>query len=316
MKLQTQVPLKKQSENSIDYNANILLLGSCFVDNIGDKLSYYKFKSLQNAFGVLFHPKAIETLVSRAVKKECYTETDLFFHNEQWHSFDAHSRLSSLSKDTILQALNAGVEQTHDYLKKATHVVLTLGTAWVYKTIETEKIVANCHKVSQKAFQKVLLSVNDIVESLEVIIQLIKKANPKATIIFTVSPIRHLKDGFIENTQSKAHLVTAIHKLINTGNKIIYFPSYEIMMDELRDYRFYAEDMIHPSPMAVHYIWERFKAIWIAENAFKTMQEVEYIQKGLKHRPFNENSEQHKRFISNLEVKQKELAKLYSHIVF
>ncbi len=305
MKLQTKIPLKKQSDNQISYASNILLIGSCFVENIGNKLTYFKFQNFLNPFGILFHPKAIETVITRAIEKKEYSEQDIFFYNERWHSFDAHSKLSNFSKEALLLDLNKRLDLTNQKIHTGSHLIITLGTAWIYRFVESENIVGNCHKVPQKQFSKELLSVQEIVQSLERMVSLIIRANPELTIIFTVSPVRHLKDGFIENTQSKSHLITAIHSLLN--DKIYYFPSYEIMMDELRDYRFYAEDMIHPNHLAIEYIWNKFKKVWISEDSNKIMGEVDIIQKGLQHKPFNPKSEAHLKFLQNLEISKQQL---------
>ena len=305
MKLQTQIRFKKQSDNLINYASNILLIGSCFVENIGNKLEYFKFQNLLNPFGILFHPKAIEVLIADSVGKKKYSEKDIFFYNEQWHSFDAHSKLSNPSKEILLLELNSQLGLTNQKIQKASHVIITLGTAWVYRFVESQNIVANCHKVPQKQFSKELLSVEEIVQSLETMVRFIKKANPDVAIIFTVSPVRHLKDGFIENTQSKSHLITAIHSILT--DHIHYFPSYEIMMDELRDYRFYAEDMMHPNHLAIEYIWNKFKEVWISEDSNKIMDEVDVIQKSLQHKPFNPNSESHQKFLQNLEISKQQL---------
>ena len=315
MNLQTIVPLKKEVKNSIDYNSKILLLGSCFSENIGDKLNYFKFQTNQNPFGILFHPKAIENLVTNAINKKKYLPEDLIFQNERWHCFDAHSSLSSADKNELLANLNSAITATNKKLKEATHVIITLGTSWVYRFIETDAIVANCHKIPQKKFLKKLLSVDEVTKSLKTTIALLKSVNKNVHILFTISPVRHLKDGFTENMQSKSHLITAIHSVINANN-CSYFPSYEIMMDELRDYRFYAQDMIHPNKTAINYIWERFMETQISDSSKLTMQEIETIQKGISHRPFNKNSEQHQRFLKNLEVKKEKINSLFSFIKF
>jgi len=316
MKLQTQIPLQKQPNNLIDYRSNILLLGSCFVQNIGEKLEYFKFKNLQNPFGIIFNPLAIETVIKNAINRKEYSEQDIFFHNEQWHCFDAHSKLSNASKDDLLSELNKQIELTHQQIHASTHVIITLGTSWVYKHIEQGRYVANCHKIPQKEFSKKLLLVEQIRESLVETIKLISSVNPEASIVFTVSPVRHLKDGFIENTQSKAHLVTAIHQVVKSNKQLYYFPSYEIMMDELRDYRFYKEDMIHPNAIAIEYIWKNFQKVWISETANEIMDEVEYIQKGLLHKPFNPDSERHAKFIKSIDIKKKKLQNLYEYMNF
>jgi hypothetical protein len=305
MKLQTKVPLQ-QAKNQIDYQSQLLLLGSCFVENIGDKLDYFKFNTLQNPFGILFHPVAIEKILVKSIKNEAYSEEDIFSCNERWHCFDAHSDLSEPSKENLLNNLKEGLGKTHQQITKSTHIIITLGTAWVYRSIETENIVANCHKVSQKKFTKELLSVETIVESLENIIRLIQSVNSSAQFIFTVSPVRHLKDGFVENQQSKAHLITAVHKIIQDANFnscISYFESYEIMMDELRDYRFYKRDMVHPNELAVDCIWENFKNVWVSKAAFPIMEKVKEIQQGLQHRPFNPESGEHQKFLKSLNNK-------------
>ncbi len=191
-------------------------------------------------------------------------------------------------------------------LGKASHIIITLGTAWVYKDVETQKRVANCHKLPQKQFTKELLTESEIEESLKQIISKIRKVNESASVIFTISPVRHLKDGFVENQRSKANLISAVGKIMESASSnknLYYFPAFEIMLDELRDYRFYAEDMVHPNNLAIDYIWEKFKSVWISEKAEIVMKAVQEIQKGLSHRPFNENSEQHQLFLKSLNEK-------------
>ncbi|MDB4098668.1 GSCFA domain-containing protein [Polaribacter sp.] len=315
MKLQTKIPLKRETQNLIDYKSNLLLLGSCFSENIGDKLSYFKFKATQNPFGILFHPKAIENLISNTSNKKVYSSDDLIHQNEAWHSFDAHSSLSSASENELLNKLNLAISLTNKKIKEASHIVITIGTSWVYRFIETDTIVANCHKIPQKKFLKELLTITEITESLAHSISLIKSLNSEVSITFTVSPIRHLKDGFIENTQSKSHLIAAIHTLVNKQN-ISYFPSYEIMMDELRDYRFYAEDMIHPNKTAINYIWGKFIDTWFSEETKLTMKEIDEIQKGILHRPFREDSGPHQQFLLKLEQKKSSLKERLPFINF
>jgi len=300
----------------IDYSSKIVLIGSCFVEHIGKKLEYFKFQNLQNPFGILFHPLAIETLITNAINEREYTEEDIFFLNEQWHCFDAHSKLSNVSKEELLKDLNENIKSTHQYIINSTHIIITLGTAWVYRHVETDTVVANCHKVPQRQFVKALLSVDDVSESLQATVSLIKSVNPKVAIIFTVSPVRHLKDGFVENTQSKAHLIAAVHEVIDPRHQIHYFPSYEIMMDELRDYRFYDSDMLHPNAIAIDYIWDKFQKVWIAEEASKTMDDIDTIQKGLLHRPFNKSSEAYQQFLQNLEFKKQEVQIQFPQIEF
>jgi hypothetical protein len=315
MEFRTKVPITPQ-EPAIGYDSKILLLGSCFVENIGRKLEYHKFKTLQNPFGILFHPAAISNFLQKVKSQYIFTEEDIFYHNERWHSFDAHSAMSNPDKNRMLQELNVAVEETYSFLKEASHVIITPGTSWGYKLKETGKTVANCHKLPQKNFSKELTDVKaDLLECVETV----KQLNPDAAIIFTVSPVRHLKDGFIENQHSKAKLITAIHELVEVpslGARGIYFPSYEIMMDELRDYRFYAEDMVHPNSVAIDYIWQRFLLAWMTSQTQKISEEVEKIQKGLAHKPFNEQSEAHQQFRNRLQQKIQELQAQYPGIEF
>ena len=314
MKLQTNIPLKRAS-SLIHYSSNIMLLGSCFAEHIAAKLNYHKFRILSNPFGILFHPGAIENLIKRALDKKHYTEEEVFEYNEKWQCYDAHSDLNREDAQSTVRTLNEALKSTNKQINKSTHFIITLGTAWVYRLKETGQIVANCHKVPQSKFSKELLSVNEIKASLENIVSKVKAINNDSVMIFTVSPVRHLKDGFVENTQSKSHLITAVHQL--TDNKqLFYFPSYELMMDELRDYRFYDRDLIHPNETAIDYIWDKFKIVWIDEKDYAVMDKVEQIQKGLLHKPFNPNSEQHQQFITGLEKKVKDLQAIYPFMKF
>lgn len=318
MELQTHISLKPE-KNQVCYDSKLLLMGSCFVENIGNKLEYYKFRSLQNPFGIIFQPKAIEKLFYKTVNEEKFTADDLFYLNERWHCFNVHSDCSNESQEMVLLNLNETLNLTLQQLKESSHIIITVGTAWVYRFIETNELVANCHKVPQAQFSKELLSLDHIVESLAKTVSVIRKVNSTAVIIFTVSPVRHLKDGFVENQRSKAHLISAVHQLLNQSphnQKLHYFPSYEIMMDELRDYRFYAEDMVHPNKTAVNYIWEKFRKVWINSDDFPFMDDVETIQKGLSHKPFNASSEQHKQFLKSLSEKIMYLQKEYPFIKF
>ncbi|WP_281226613.1 GSCFA domain-containing protein [Flavobacterium aquiphilum] len=321
MNFTTEIPILK-NPNPIDYNSKIVSLGSCFAENMGDKFQYFKFQSAINPFGIIFNPVSIERIIDRVVNGALFTEEDIFFHNERWHCFEVHSDLSHSDKAELLTNLNQTLVETKKQLQEASHIIITYGTSWVYRSIEKDFIVANCHKVPQKQFSKELLSVETIETSMRNTIDLIQSINSNCSFIFTVSPVRHLKDGFVENQISKAHLITAIYHVLNesigvppSGARGI-FPSYEIMMDELRDYRFYAEDMLHPSQVAIDYIWERFRESAISETAYSTMDVIESIQKGLQHRPFNPNSESHKKFEANLQSKIATLVAQYSFMQF
>jgi len=318
MQFTTQIPIPEGS-NKIEYTSRVVSLGSCFAVNIGQKLEYFRFRNVTNPFGILFHPEALQKFISFAINRKQFTEDDIFYHNERWHCFDAHSDLSHPDKDTLLANLNAATTSAHANIKTATHILITLGTAWVYRYTQSNELVANCHKVPQKEFSKELLSTPAIKESLQDIAAMLSYANPAAEVIFTISPVRHIKDGFTQNQWSKANLISALHEVLQTlplGAGGHYFPSYEIMMDELRDYRFYAEDMIHPSQTAIDYIWERFTQAWVSADAEGIMKTVDTIQKGLKHRSFNPESSQHAVFLSKLNDRITALQKEYPHISF
>lgn len=302
MNFRTSIQLQKE-RNQIDYNSKLMIIGSCFSENIFNKLDYFKINASNNPFGILYNPVAIEKLITNVVNEKKYTEKDIFEFNERWHCFDAHSNLSAVHKNDLLKNLNLEIQLVNKCIKNASHLIITLGTARVYRHIESDNIVGNCHKIPQKKFLQELLSVKQIIASLENIIELVRAENPSINIVFTVSPVRHLKDGFVENTQSKAHLISAIHQIIDKRNQLYYFPSYEIMIDDLREYRFYNTDMIHPNETAINYIWEQFKQVWISENISSIMKEIDTIQKGLAHKPFNPTSEQHQLFLKKLNQK-------------
>jgi hypothetical protein len=313
MNFTTKIPITKSS-NPIDYNSKILSLGSCFAENMGEKFSYYKFQNKVNPFGIIFNPVSIETIMARVVHQQKFTEDDIFFHNDLWHCFEVHSELSHPDKETFLTNLNLIIQQSNNLIIQSTHIIITYGTSWVYRNKQSGKIVANCHKVPQSQFDKEILSIATIEQSIQNTVDLIQKVNSNGTFIFTISPVRHIKDGFIENQLSKAHLISAIHNSQFTIHN--YFPSYEIIMDELRDYRFYAEDMLHPSQMAIDYIWSRFYENYIAAFCFATMNEVSSIQKALSHRPFNPDSPSHQKFLQNVQGKIKQVQQDFPQIVF
>lgn len=308
MKLQTQIPLKPEA-NQIGYTSKVVLLGSCFAENMGAKLSYLKFQSTLNHFGILFNPVAIERLIKRVINYNYFTEEDTFFYNEQWHCFEVHSSLSNPDKVEFLSTLNIALDHFKQSLAEATHIVFTYGTAWVYREILSDVIVANCHKIPQQKFNKELLSPDDVSDVLLSIEGLIREINPTCVLINTVSPVRHIKDGIVENSRSKAHLLAGVHEVVSAKKQNYYFPSFEIMMDELRDYRFYTKDLLHPNETAIDIIWEKFSYVWIGSETLVLQKKISEIESGLQHRPFNAASQAHKKFLSNLEKKISEVIK-------
>jgi len=309
MELQTILPLASGAP-SITYDSKILLMGSCFSENIGAKLDHYKFQALTNPFGVIFNPISIERLISRALGEIPFESSEFFQHDALWKHFEMHSEMGKSSLEDAVQIANEQLRQLNRGLKDATHVILTLGTAWVYRNKTSQEVVANCHKVPQKEFTKELLSMASIQESLQTVVAEILKVNAQAKIIFTVSPVRHLKDGYTENNRSKGRLLDAIHQVIEHRSEVAYFPSYELFIDELRDYRFYADDLIHPNQLGIQYVWEKFHSAWISTETEKLMTRVDRVQKSLAHRPLNESSEGHQKFLADLARELEALKKL------
>ena len=308
MKLTTPIKLSRQNP-PINYSSKVLLLGSCFAQNMGAKLEYYKFQQCTNPFGILFHPVAIEKLITRAVNHTWFTSKDVFLQNEQWHCFLAHSKLSNTSEEDLISALNSALEKLRTSLLEASHVVFTFGTAWVYKHLEKDTIVANCHKVPQKKFVKQLLSPDDVSDVLLGIETKLRAINPTCSIINTVSPVRHIKDGLLANSRSKAHLIAGVQEIVSPEKLNYYFPSYEIMMDELRDYRYYKEDLIHPNQTAIAIIWNAFTGSWICPETAALQKKIATIQSGLLHTPFNGHSKAHLLFKKDLEVQISQVQK-------
>lgn len=315
MQFTTPVPVQK-ANRQIDYDSAIFSVGSCFAINISEKFAHYQFKSDVNPFGILFHPVAIAQHFDRAVLEIAFYEDDIFYHQERWHAYDAHSDLSNSDKDALISELNSAAKNTRLKLQSASHVIVTLGTSWVYRHRAENKFVANCHKLPQADFNKELLSVEVVAESVLNTIQSVHSVNPDAQIIFTISPVRHLRDGFVENQMSKANLISGLHQAMKGVSNVSYFPSYEIMMDELRDYRFYASDMIHPNQLAIDYIWEKFADSFFSAETRETAARVGDIRKAQNHRPFNAESSAHQQFLSDLRNKIDALQSKHPHFEF
>lgn len=317
MNFSTVVPLT-YSGKKITYDDKILCLGSCFAVNIGEKFKAYQFQHVINPFGILFHPKAIEKIVEYAVKGYEFTASDVFGHQEIWSSFIAHSDLNELEQEDIVTKLNVKIYDLQVALRESSFIMLTFGTAWVYVFKETGELVANCHKIPSSQFEKRLLAYDEIKESYQNIAHLIRTVNVDAQIMCSISPVRHTKDGFVENQHSKSVLIAALHEAMNAlkDSNLYYVPAYEIVMDELRDYRFYKADLIHPNDIAIQYIWERFMMHYIDETMYAVMKKVDEVQKGLGHRPFNPTAEQHMKFLDALIEKIDDLLEQYPFMNF
>jgi len=300
MNFRTEIDFCAKSE--ISYRDNLMFIGSCFSENIGNYFAEYKFRTDINPFGILFNPSSIANAIERLITGTPYAEKELFFHNGLWNSFDHHGSFSHSDKNECLQNINQQLENSADSLKHTTILFVTFGTAWVYKRKDNGKIVANCHKMPENTFVREKLSVEEIVENYSELFSRLKEFNPRIKVIFTVSPIRHKKDGLHENQLSKSTLLLAINELQQKFDFANYFPSYEILMDDLRDYRFYGEDLVHPSAEAIKYIQEKIGNYFSTETK-KLMEEIQQILKAENHRPNDANSEQYQKFL--LETAQK-----------
>jgi hypothetical protein len=315
MEFATKLNISKGNK-PVDYNSRILLVGSCFATSMGEKFDYFKFQNLLNPFGILFNPPAIENLIIRSLNDRFYSQEELVFNNEQWHCLDAHSQLSLSKPEELVNILNSKLSVTKAFLLKSSHIIITLGTVWVYQYEKSGNIVANCHKIQSKEFTKLLLTVETVSKSLKNLIEQIRFINQEAHVIFTVSPVRHLKDGFTQNTLSKSILIQAVHRINESFHQVHYFPSFEIMMDELRDYRFYKPDMIHPNELAINYIWEKFSECWIHTSAKAMMNRIDKVQKSRQHQPFNPKSKAYLLFLKELEKEQNSIKQIFNHINF
>jgi hypothetical protein len=289
----------------IEHHHPLMLLGSCFTENIGAKLRNLKFSLLENPHGILFNPISISQAIEDYINNRQYTQNDLFYFNESWHSWNHHSRFSDPNDLASIDRINQAIGQAHQFIQQTEWILITLGSAFVYQIpqnlafagkVFSHHWVANCHKVPTDKFVKVLLQPDDIASRLRKTIDQVKAINPKVKFIFTISPVRHLRDGFIENNRSKAALIQAVHQLVNEENGVFYFPAYELVMDDLRDYRFFAEDMVHPNYLATNYVWEKFLATAMPDDKKALFKEIVQISHARQHKPFNPHSNAHQTF--------------------
>jgi len=307
MEFRTLVELPKK-ELSITYSDKILLLGSCFAENIGNLLVNNKFNCEINPFGVLYNPLSIGNGLRLLDNKKTFVDTDLFEYKGLYHSFMHHGSFSASSPVQCLENINSCMELSIRQFSELNYLLITFGTAYVYEYKQTGMVVANCHKLPDSAFTRRLLSVEQIMDVYIPLISGMLKNRPHLKILFSVSPIRHIKDGMHGNQLSKAVLLLAIDALKERfSQNVFYFPSYELVVDELRDYRFYADDMLHPSSMAVNYLWESFGNCYFSKETKQIMKEWGEISKALQHKPFHPGSEQHKYFLSQSVLKIKQL---------
>jgi len=302
----------KPSKDTIAYGDKLMLIGSCFTENIGAKFKTYLFELSENPYGILFNPVSVVTTLTEIMDKRMYQEDDLFQHNELWHSWHHHSRFSAIAQEEALENINSSILAAHDFLKSANRLVITLGSAWLYHLtneapLGNGQVVANNHKGPINWFYKSLMQPNVLIKNLDDLIKRLHAFNPSLHITFTISPVRHLREGLIENNRSKAILIHAVHELVNQCNGVDYFPAYEYVVDDLRDYRFYAEDLVHPNFAASGYVWDKLVETYMDPKTQAIMKQVAELQLAMNHKPFFTGSAEHQKFLESCILKTETL---------
>lgn len=302
------------SPHKITHKDSILMMGSCFIENIGNYLVKNKFDVTLNPFGILYNPYSILQALDIISENKKFEESDLFFSRGLYHSFYHHSRFSDADKYACLENINRSIVTAHLAIKAANILFITFGTSYVYFSKSQKIVVGNCHKLPASEFDRYRMDVNNIADMWNNMITKLSVINPNIKIIFTVSPIRHLRDGAHDNQLSKAALLLAIDQICQQHKNTSYFPSYEIVLDELRDYRFYNEDMIHPNTVAIKYIWEHFGKVYFPEETMRIMVEWSKIDAAINHRPLNEEDADYKHFLEQTLLKINTFANKYKYI--
>lgn len=298
----------------INHQSHLMMFGSCFAQNIGQTLVKDKFDVNVNPFGILYNPLSVSSVIRRIIKGTAFSEKNLQLYNGIYSSFMHHGDFSALTSEGSLSKINTSLESATKALQRMDTLIVTFGTAYAYKLKATGEVVSNCHKFSSSDFDRSRLSVNEIADDWSNLITELKETNPSLNILFTVSPIRHWKDGAHENQLSKSVLLLAIDELSRKFDNVHYFASYEILMDDLRDYRFYADDMIHPSQTAITYIWDLFSKTYFDEKTRAIIRLWQGIRLALEHRPFNRESESHKQFLRQTLLKLEAFQNNYPYL--
>ena len=297
MNLQTPVIIPKATFD-VSHHSKMLLMGSCFSENIGKKLEDNKFSVHVNPFGIMYNPISIYNAMNRLLDNETFTEMDFIHHNHLYHSLMHHGSFSKSNLDDAVEHVNNELYYASNQLNNADVLLITFGTSYVFRWNESGEVVGNCHKIPANRFTRERLSVESICSAWSTLIKRVIAHNPSIKILFTVSPIRHFKDGAHENQLSKATLHLSIDKLMcDFPDNVFYFPAYEIVMDELRDYRFYADDMLHPTILTQDYIWKRFGETYFSSETIKINTEWKKIHQALNHKPYNADSKEYREFL-------------------
>ncbi len=306
MELKTLVKFPIYKEK-IDYSKKIMFLGSCFTDNIGKKFKDLFFPVIINPFGVIYNPLSVAKSIEILLHNIKFSEKDLFKHNNLWHSFSHHSSFSGTKKEQVIEKINKTINKASSFLKNVDFLFITFGTSWVYELKENSEIVSNCHKLPSKYFNRRLLNINEIIKNSQKFLSEIREFNNNVKIFFTISPVRHLRDGAINNQISKSALILAVNELVEKNSNANYFPSYEIVMDELRDYRFYSDDMTHLNNIAVEYIWEKLFLNLIKPESYEILKKAEKLRKSLNHKIFDKSSADYWKFKESIKKQINEL---------
>lgn len=284
---------------NISYTDKILFIGSCFSEEIGNKMADLKFDVLQNPNGILYDPISISDALFSYIENKPFDEENLFELNGLWHSWKHHSCFSGTNKKEVLEKINNSQLSAHDFLKEAKILFITFGTAFNYALKNNSQNVANCHKAPANIFFKTLLPIEEIKADLRSVITALEIFNPELKIVLTVSPVKHVKDGVIENNRSKSRLIEAAHQVVDEKQNVFYFPAYELVNDVLRDYRFYKKDLVHPNEIAIEFVFEKFSDSLFDSNTKETRKEVERILLAENHKPFVKESNAHFKFIAS-----------------
>jgi len=295
----------------IGYTDKIMLTGSCFTEHIGNALQDWKFDVLQNPNGILFDPASVASSLVAYMDNRPYGEEDLVYFNELWQSWQHHSQFSHVDKGEALQGMNDLLVRAHVFLKEAKWLIITLGSSFSYKLVQNGMPVANCHRAPGQIFRKHMMTIEEINAVLDNCLYRLFQFNPSLQIIFTVSPVRHIRDGVVENNRSKARLIEVVHHLVNKFSRLWYFPAYELVVDVLRDYRFYDIDMVHPNYPATQFVLENFTRYYINKEAQAVLEEVRKIVIARRHKPFQPTTQAHQRFLQDHLEKARDLARRY-----
>ncbi len=306
----------KPLQPAITYHDKLLLIGSCFTEHIGNYLMDVKFNTLQNPNGILFDPISVCNSMVSYIQNKQYTVNDLIYLNEAWHSWQHHSRFSGIDKNEVLNNINQSQQTAHTFLKKADWLIITLGSSFVYKLAENNSPVANCHKAPSQTFHKHMSTIDETVVALDSALYQLFQFNPYIKVLFTISPVRHLRDGVVDNNRSKARLIEAVHHLVNKFDKLHYFPAYELVIDVLRDYRFYDIDFAHPNYAATQFVLEQFAETCMNEESRQLMDDIKKLVISRNHKPFNPQSQQHKKFLQSQLQKTTELQNKHPYLDF